>query len=139
MQHIKITTDFDITNTGVVRDFKESLLPVKANGRIIFTKEEWLRCRRQQTNWETVIQLISLRTQPLHIVTTATESEWVLEFDIESNGVYQKNGDMIGLLKEDFDKVPLLTGLAEHSKSDQFEFIAIGKNFNIDAYEVQEL
>ena len=127
-QHIKITTKFDITNTGIVRNFKENLLPAKANGRIIYTREEWLRCRRQQTNWETVTQIISLRTQPLNMRTTVGESGWILEFDIEFDKLYLKDGDPMGLLKEDFSNVPLLTGLTEHTKTDSYEFIVVGQN-----------
>lgn len=139
MQHIKIHTDFDITNTGVTRHFKKSLLPAKVNGRIIFTEEEWHRCRRQQTNWETVVQLISLRAQPMNVSTVATESAWTMEFDVESSGVYALVGDDLGLLKEDFNNVPLLVGLAEHNKSDEYEFIVIGENVVFETHETQKL
>ena len=136
MQHIKILTDFDITNTGVVRNFKETSLPTKANGRIIYTKEEWIRCRRQQTNWETVVQLISLRAMPLSIRTDVTESGWVLEFDIESVNAYRKDTDALGLLKTDFNNVPLLVGLTEHNKEDEYEYIRIGENVKFETYEL---
>lgn len=134
-RHIKIYTDFDITNTGIVRSFKAELLPVKVNGKIIFSEHEWVKARRQQTNWETVVQVISLRAQPLNIKTTVTENGWLIEFDVEANNVYQKGDDPIGLLKEDFDNVPLLVGLTEHKKADTFEFIVIGENMRFETYE----
>jgi len=135
-QHIKIHTDFDITNTGVVRNFKEALLPATVNGRIIYTEEEWIRCRRQQTNWETMVQVISLRTQPYNIRTDVTESGWVLEFDVGFSGLYELDSDKLGLLKEDFNNVPLLVGLTEHTKTDVYEFIAIDENIRFESYEL---
>ena len=44
-QHIKIHTDFDITETGVVRNYKEGILPRKVRGVIISSEEEWIKCR----------------------------------------------------------------------------------------------
>jgi hypothetical protein len=116
MRHIKIHTDFDITNTGVVRNYKGGMLPCKVGDKTITTEEEWTKLRRQQSNWETLIQMISLRTQPIRIRTTINKSDWTLEFDIESVDVYRKGNDPIGLLKEDIENVPLLTGLDEHKE-----------------------
>jgi len=135
-QHIKIHTDFDITNTGVVRNFKENLLPAKINGKIVYTREEWIRCRRQQTNWETMIQVISLRIQPYNIRTVVTESGWLLEFDVEFIGTFEKDGDQLGLLKEDLTNVPLLVGLTEHKKTDTYEFISVDENVRFETYEL---
>ena len=113
MQHITIETDFDITNTGVIRAFKKGVLPAKVAGRVIHSKEEWMKNRRQQANWETIIQLISLRTQPLNINTTEKNGVWILEFDVESISVYASVDDQLGLLKADFNRVPLIIGLNE--------------------------
>jgi len=133
-QHIKLYTDFDITNTGVVRNFKKDMIPAKINGRMIQSESEWRRCRRQQTNWETVIQIISLRTQPLNIRTISSKSGWLLEFDIESTDVYLKDGDKLGILKEDFNNVPLLTGLEEIKGLN--EFLTVDQNIRFETYEL---
>lgn len=137
LRHIKIYTDFDITNTGVVRNFRPEMLPAKVNGKIIFTEQEWVKSRRQQTNWETVIQVISLRAQPLNIRTVVTEEGWLLEFDVDTVSVYEKGDDPLGLLKEDFNNVPLLVGLTEHNKADSYEFIVIDQNMRFETYELK--
>jgi hypothetical protein len=119
MQHIKIHTEFDITNTGVVRNYKASNMPCTIGGKLITTESEWMKLRRQQTNWETLIQLISLRTQPMNIQTSIKKKFWTLEFDVEKADVYLKDDDPLGLLKEDCECVPMLTGLDEHKDLDQ--------------------
>lgn len=138
-RHIKIYTDFDVTNTGVVRNFREDLLPAKVNGKVILSEQEWIKSRRQQSNWETVVQVISLRAQPLNIKTTVTESQWIIEFDVESSIVYSKDDDPLGLLKEDFNNVPLLIGLTEHKKADSYGFIVIDQNMRFETYERKEI
>ena len=134
-RHIKISTDFDITNTGVIRNFREDLLPAKVNGRILYSEDDWIKCRRQQTNWETVVQVLSLRAQPVNLTTVVTESEWVLEFDVDHSDVYKTEDDPLGLLKEDFNNVPLLIGLTEHKKADSYGFIVIDGNMRFETYE----
>ncbi len=123
-QHIKITTDFDITNTGVVRNFKPGVLPLTINSTVIKTEQEWIRARRQQSNWETLVQVISLRTQPLNLRTVINESSWVMEFDTEYQDVYRINDDNIGLLKEDCNNVPLLVDLTEQKTMNGFIIIS---------------
>lgn len=131
-QHIKIHTDFDITNTGVVRNYKEDKLPKKVAGKVISTKEEWIKRRRQQANWETLVQIISLRTQPLNIRTTVNKDDWTIEFDVEHVDVFSKDGDPLGLLKEDIGNVPLLTGLDEKKDLENSET----PNIRFEVYEL---
>jgi hypothetical protein len=130
-QHIKIITDFDITNTGVVRNFKKELLPFKAGSTFLVTKDEWVTARRQQSNWETLIQIISLRTQPLNIHTVKRDKKWVLEFDIETIDAYKVGDDALGLLKEDCGNVPFLVGLTEQAADNAF-IIADGPDMNTE-------
>ena len=132
-QRIKIHTDFDITNTGVVRNYRAGLLPQTVAGNIINSESEWTKLRRQQANWETLIQVISLRTQPLNIRTTVNKSSWTLEFDVDYIDVFGKNGDPLGLLKEDIGNVPLLTGLDE--KKD-LEKVSVIPNLSLETYEL---
>lgn len=135
MQHIKIHTDFDITNTGVVRKFNASNLPCIVGGKTISTETEWLKLRRQQANWETFVQLISLRAQPLNIHTVVNKFDWTLEFDVETKDVYMKNGDLLGLLKEDFENIPLLTGLDEKKDLEQPNRQDYPLNVRFETYE----
>lgn len=113
MQHIKITTKFDITHTNVTRNVNEKLLPVKINGHLIESVEDWQKRRRQQSNWETLIQVISLRTQPLNIKSYKKDDDWVLEFDIDFDLVFAKDGDKLRLLKDDCEHVPMIIELDE--------------------------
>jgi hypothetical protein len=135
MRHIKIHTDFDITNTGVIRNYREGSLPCKVGTYLITSKEEWMKLRRQQANWETLIQIISLRTQPMNISTIVHESSWTLEFDVESIDVFRSGADPIGLLKEDIENVPLLTGLDEHKELD-VDQTDDTPNIRFETYEV---
>lgn len=112
-QHIKIYSEFDITNTGVTRNFKPCTFPQVINGVKVSSEQEWGRLRKQQCNWETVVQVVSLRTQPFDIQTTKLSDTWILEFDIDHTGVYFKDHDPVGLLRDDFRGVAMITGLNE--------------------------
>ena len=84
--------------------------------------------RNQQRNWETLTQLISLRTQ----VTVYTEPKtlddaslavlglnrrasriWTFEFGSEFADIYDISGEPLAALIQDCDNVPLITGLGE--------------------------
>jgi len=137
LQHIIITTDIDITNTGVVRSYKEGSLPSTISNRVISTKEQWIQCRRQQSNWETFIQVISLRAQPLNLRTVIKDNEWMIEFDIEHIDVFKIGYDKLAQLKSDFALVPVLTGLREHTELDQFIIVdGTKQNIRFETYEL---
>ena len=135
MQHIKITTQFDITHTNVVRNLKPGLLPTKVNGRMINTEEEWTRCRKQQSNWETLLQVISLRTQPLNIKSYRSDDNWVVEFDVEADEVFNQDGDQLRLLKNDCENVPMIVGLNEKSGISELLTIDENTHFEISNYD----
>lgn len=107
----------DITNTGVT-----SFTPEKS------------KQRDQQRNWETVLQILGLKSQVLRIEQGVIEPQridairfgsahqrelgftypmWVFEFDVEFDDIYKLENDPYGRLKQDFDKVPIITGLDE--------------------------
>lgn len=111
---ITLFTLVDITATGVTRsNFGEDTLE-----------------RNQQRNWETVLQVLGLRTQPIIISgpTVSTnvdldffsmefgdfyegkQSVWSMVFSSEQN-VYQ-----IDQLEQDFEQIPVVTGLTETAK-----------------------
>jgi hypothetical protein len=87
--------------------------------------------RNQQRNWETVLQCMSLRTQPLHIKEPTVYREvptdminfgdyfqgnqtiWSWSWAIEKNGVYDLPNRSMGGLLQDFEQVPIITGLEE--------------------------
>jgi hypothetical protein len=105
-------TLIDITPTGVI-----SYTPAKE-------KE-----RNQQRNWETVQQIISLRTQPtvmsvddfvddvknyhFGVHYTGTHRIWRFNFAVEYADIYQAGNDKFGLVKYDFKITPVILGLTE--------------------------
>ena len=105
----------DITETGVTRD--------RGNQE---------HQRNQQRNWETIIQCISLRAQPIDLVQKVQELDleglefgemytgkhrvWTFAFVAEHEDVYSKNGDPVGLLEDSVDTVPVITGLDETAR-----------------------
>ena len=76
----------------------------------------WNFSRNQQRNWETINQLISLRTQPTDIQpATNVKGVWQFVFEVDQPLVYSASG-----LEGDFDSltsesngVPMITGLNE--------------------------
>ena len=116
---IQCRTLFDITATGVRSHFKESRIPFHDDtGRIIEDQLGWTRSRNQQRNWETVNQLISLRTLPENIVNpqfdTATRT-WTFKFDISNIESVTLNNDPVGALARDCNGVPMIVGLNEQA------------------------
>ena len=113
---IHCRTTFDITETGITGHFKPSQIPFADRaGTKITDQLSWSRSRNQQRNFETVSQLLQLRTQ-IFDVSTPTEHNgyWSFEFAVEFDGVYQQDQDIFGILKQDCDGVPMVIGLNEN-------------------------
>lgn len=90
--------------------------------------------RNQQRNWETVLQCMSLRTQPLHIqepVTatfedisiaefgefyTGAQQIWTWSWAVEREEVYDLPNRPLAGLHQDFEQVPIVTGLDETAR-----------------------
>ena len=105
----------DITATGVIRSNDNDDVD-----------------RNQQRNWETVIQCIGLRTQPQNIQKptvneielnslafgdfySGTQQVWTWSWTVESDGIYDTDTPLAGLL-QDFEQVPVVTGLTETAR-----------------------
>jgi hypothetical protein len=117
MQYYTGFTLVDITNTGVTRSRPGN-------------EHE----RNQQRNWETLIQVLSLRTQPLEIngpidsgyeltgdsifgeMYKGLQTVWYFSFGVEAHSVFTKGKDIVGLLYDDFAEVPIIQGLDETAK-----------------------
>jgi hypothetical protein len=112
----------DITNTGVIK----------------YTVEQ-AQQRDQQRNWETVLQILSMRTQLFRVeqVDVLVENVkqynfgsayqgkqriWSFEFDIEFQNA---------ILLDDFKTVPIITGLSETVVMPMQLFYTSGENKNI--------
>ena len=135
-----LTTLIDITETGVIRGNSKE--------------------RDQQRNWETVLQVLSLRTQPIilegpikidsidfkkHLGLTKTYGEfyhdfpfpqtmWAVKFCSEQAGIYN-----VEQLYEDFDKVPVIMGLDETVRFMLPMFNSYGSLKNIHLFTANEL
>jgi hypothetical protein len=118
IEHFTIITLVDITRTGITRNH---------------AGED--RLRDQHRNWETVLQVLGIRAQP-----TVTEGPitdvvdefvvknlfgdmysgdqriWAVGFSIEHQSVYAKGANQLALLEEDFNQVPVITGLDETAR-----------------------
>ncbi len=107
----------DITQTGVIRDVAGKELE-----------------RNQQRNWETVLQCIGLRAQPIDIhmkfgplevdldtfdfgeMYTGRHKIWVANFVVEHADVFARADDPLYYLNQSFDEVPVITYLTETAK-----------------------
>ena len=112
---IQCRTLFDITATGVTGHCKPSRMPFKDQNNCMITDiSEWNRSRNQQRNWETLTQLISLRTQLTDLtVPVKSDNLWQFEFEVDNDNLFLNNNDPLAVLKDDCAGVPMLVGLNE--------------------------
>jgi hypothetical protein len=116
---IQCQTLFDITATGTTGHVKPSRMPYQDQaGTKITDVESWNRSRNQQRNWETVTQLISLRTQVDNLKTPVKiQDQWQFEFEVENENLFISGVDALAVLKADCNGVPMLTGLNESAST----------------------
>jgi hypothetical protein len=112
---IQCQTLFDITATGTTGHVKPSRMPYQDRaGTRITDVEQWNRSRNQQRNWETVTQLISLRTQVDNLQEPVKiQDRWQFEFEVENENLFRNGVDSLAVLKADCQGVPMLVGLDE--------------------------
>lgn len=112
MIKVKVRTLFDITATGVTGHFKSARVPFTDRaGHRITDLDSWNRARNQQRNWETLTQLIQLRTQIDNVVEPCVnDAAWEFEFTTETE-VFNDGVDPVGILKQDSIEVPMLREL----------------------------
>lgn len=108
-------TQFDITATGITGHYKSTQVPFKDRaGNMIVDEETWSRARNQQRNWETLTQILSLRTQLFDItvpIIDSTGQRWMFEFSTEQEGSFGPDSDPCQILRSDANGVPMLIGL----------------------------
>lgn len=130
---IRCYTLFDITTNKIVgrkppMDYTEA------------QKKEWQLSRNSQLNFDTIIQLISLRSQPenISLVTKDTvkfketdifgflfeeeedQTYWFFDFSISHSKVFDDGISELGLLHSDCDGVPMLKTSKEWNKLPDF-------------------
>jgi hypothetical protein len=110
-----VQTFFDITATGITGHYKPSRVPFRdQSGNVILDTESWNRARNQQRNWETLTQILGLRTQLFRLQSPMTDSfnrSWMFEFETETDNIYGTDDDLTRVLRADSDGVPMLLGL----------------------------
>ena len=107
-----------------------SLVDITKTGR---TRGDSSLERDQQRNYETVVQAVSLITQPIELqppVLTNAHTEWlefgeffqgehkvwVWQFAVEHSNVFTIGNNPVGRLAEAFDQVPVICGLDESAR-----------------------
>jgi hypothetical protein len=107
-------TLIDVTNTGVFRPSTDLIVE-----------------RNQQRNWETVMQTVGLRTQLIDVISPKNPKTvslaghefgsyyrdsqrcWKFMFFVEHPDVFGPVEDPTRFLEQDFNEVPVITGLTE--------------------------
>ena len=138
MQTISVITYFDCTATGTKSYRKLQNSYVDNSGKSISTLDDWNFSRNQQRNWETILQCVSLQTQPMNVsepqvIKKKENTLWTFSFGIEHRGIFTKDDDQLGLLKEAVHGVPMIVGLDETYREGFLlpYLIAKGDNQNI--------
>jgi hypothetical protein len=123
---------FDITATGITGHYKSSRVPfIDRAGQQIVNETAWNRARNQQRNWETLTQLISLRTQ-VNELTDPVKIDWVWQFEFatETVDVYGTPDDPTLVLRNDAAGVPMLI-ILENNQITAQELSVEGQDQNI--------
>jgi hypothetical protein len=132
---LRCCTLFDITKTGNIHRRP----PI--NGTTEQTKR-WEKTRNTQTNFDTIVQVVSLRSQPEDITDPVQEiivfdsnldmfgflfdsedvatSYWSFEFTIPHDKVYDDGLNELGYLYNDCDGVPMIRVGTEWEKLSNF-------------------
>lgn len=131
-------TTFDITATGITGHFKSSRIPfVDQSNQEIDDLDSWNRARNQQRNWETLTQLISLRTQISDLSYPERDNNlWAFEFTAESPGAYGSLNDPTEILRYDSRGVPMIVDLTGGSITEPL--ITYGPEQNIWFHPLEE-
>lgn len=106
-------TLFDITPTGVTGHYKSSHVPFTDRaGQHIEDEAAWTRSRNQQRNWETLTQIVSMRTQLFELTSPKyVNNRWEFEFTVETPGVFGDDVNPVRDLVADATGVPMLVNL----------------------------
>ena len=88
--------------------------------------------RDQQRNYQTVVQTISIHTQPVAIQQISQECDisymhfgsdykgiqrvWMIRFSVDYDGIFENQNGSTGILVDAFDQVPIVVGLSETAR-----------------------
>jgi hypothetical protein len=88
------------------------------SGQEICDQLTWHRSRNQQRNWETLTQIIGLRTQIFDLQLPWRDrggTTWMFEFETERDGMFGPDADPTQILRQDSEGVPMLLKLDNRS------------------------
>lgn len=129
MNRFRIYTTVDITHTNQYRfePGKETQLYQEQNFR---TMMQTLGIRSNVTFYYPPNELI-IEGDKLGFNTPNIIRVWEFDFYTDKEQVYEKDGDPIGLLLEDFEMVPFIAGLNESMEQNYSVFVTDGPSKNI--------
>ena len=123
-----------------------TLVDITPSGQTTWSRERELE-RNQQRNWETVQQIISLRTQLnlLEINNSTVDVKdyffgidyqgkhkiWTFKFSVDYADIFRKGADLYGILTEDFRFTPIILNLTETAKPELPIFYTSGPWKNV--------
>ena len=136
-----------MTDTRIHRHRGYTLVDVTKTDVTKYTPE-LERMRNKQRNWETVMQILGLRSQIMGIRQLKTETVdlsgyqfgdsytgkhrvWTFEFEVEFENLYLQDHDAYGTLKNDFAHTPVILGLDETAQPPMPLFYTNGSSKNI--------
>ena len=138
-------TLIDITKTGIVSKYRSEIpMFLDDADQLVKSEKDWLRSRNQQRNLETIIQIISLRAQPIYLETTKSETQdlkqynfgsgytgnhrvWSFKFNVEHASVF---GPDMQALTADLHGIPCIPGLKETVEIPSKLFQTLGSDIN---------
>lgn len=150
MRKISCYCLFDITPTGVTGHQRQTSYPFTTRkGQVIQDQRQLNLARNQQRNWDTVLQLIGLRTQIFETSdpeiiennnifpnAPAGARVWSFSFEVEPQAQWLVDNDEFWVLKHDSERTPMILGLNETALLEPW-ITALGNNINI-IYHAQE-
>jgi hypothetical protein len=89
---------------------------VDRSGQPVNNQQDWHRSRNQQRNYETLLQIFGLKTQPQDLTTPEnTDGCWQFEFTVESGAVFAQmdHVDPLAGLKQDCAGVPMIGNVSD--------------------------
>ena len=136
-----------MTDTRIHRHRGYTLVDVTKTDVTKYTPE-LERMRNKQRNWETVMQVLGLRSQIMGIRQLKTETVdlsgcqfgdsyigkhrvWTFEFEVEFENLYLQDNDPYSTLKNDFAHTPVILGLDETAQPPVSIFYTDGASKNI--------
>lgn len=149
LSYVEIYTLVDISTTGTIGKYRIDQKPQTNLLNIpLIDEPTWKKSRNQQRNWETAVQIIGLRAQPLYLENSVIlldqdltnysfgsnfsgkQTIWTLLFGVEQHNIYDKNGIELQSLVEDFNGVPVTAFLNETFKPPSPTVITVGPSLN---------